>query len=311
MATPFQQFSALESINAVQLKEKFQTPVDINSRAFLSVRLQLTSVLQTSLDITEIIGLFFKETQAAVQYEHIHYKHPALELDYETGKKQQHSCNYRLIHDKNVYGDITLTRAHPFCEQELCVLEALMSTLICPLRNGLMYLDALQAATRDPLTGLGSRASLDTALTHNLSIAKRHQYPFSLLLLDIDKFKQINDTYGHSAGDIVLKEVAQAIMAITRQTDQAFRYGGEEFVVILEKTDEDEALLIAERIRQRIESMLIAYNGQTIVATASIGVASVAKHDTTNTIFDRADGAMYYAKKNGRNQVVSSSLLVE
>ena len=310
MAIPFQQHRNI-STRTTEQQGTINSPMDYGSRAFLDVRIHLTTVLQTSLDISEILQIFLEEVQVAVTVDSINFQHSAYNLDIDLGEQKRHSCNYRLISEDNILGDITFSRSKRFLEQELCVLESLISALVCPLRNGLMYLEALQTAMKDPLTGLGSRAALKTALSRDLSLAQRHRHPFSLLIVDIDKFKLVNDTYGHSAGDAVLKEVAQAVAAAARQTDQAFRYGGEEFVVLLEKTDEEGAVIIAERIRQSIEQLTPTYRGKQIPATASIGVATVENNDSTETLFDRADQALYRAKNNGRNQVVSSSELVE
>lgn len=315
MAIPFQQHSNIGTSNSFRSSSRSQestsSSLDYGSRAFLDVRIHLTTVLQTSLDISEILQIFLEEIQVAVAVDGVNFQHTAYKLDINLGEQQRHSCNYRLISENNVLGDITFSRAKIFSEQELCVLESLISALVCPLRNGLMYLEALQTAMKDPLTGLGSRAALENSLSRDLGLAKRHCHPFSLLIVDIDKFKGVNDKYGHSAGDAVLKEVAQAIAAAARQTDQAFRYGGEEFVVLLEKTDEDGAITIAERIRRNIEKLVPSYQGKKIPTTASIGVATVGKNDSTEALFDRADQALYHAKNNGRNQVITSSSLVE
>jgi diguanylate cyclase (GGDEF)-like protein len=309
MATPFQHKNGIAAINGQSLQTDQAASTEYGSRAFFDIRAHLIQTLQTTLDINDILKIFFNEIQAAVPIDGLNFQHPAYELEIEHGEKARHNCSYRLISEKNVLGNISFTRKERFIEQELCVLEALISTLICPLRNGLMYLEALQTALKDPLTGLGSRAALENALAHDLSMAQRHRYPFSMMILDIDKFKLINDKHGHSAGDVVLKEIANAVQEAIRQTDRAFRFGGEEIVVILEKTDEEGAANIAERIRQSIENLLPTYRTQSIPTTASFGVSSVTEGDTVQSLFDRADQALYFAKENGRNRVIRSSLL--
>ncbi|MCB0386833.1 MAG: GGDEF domain-containing protein, partial [Bdellovibrionales bacterium] len=123
----------------------------------------------------------------------------------------------------------------------------------------------------------------------------------SMIVLDIDKFKRINDSYGHSAGDQVLKQVAKTIESVCRKSDQVFRFGGEEFVVLLRETELIGAYTIAERIRVEVESTR-AYFGQTeLPVTLSCGVAEFDKSETLGQFFDRADQALFQAKSRGRN----------
>jgi len=154
-------------------------------------------------------------------------------------------------------------------------------------------------AATDGLTGLKNRRSLQEDLSSNIALFKRLSQPLSLLLLDIDYFKKINDTFGHLMGDRVLQELGLILKEESRKGDIAARYGGEEFALILPNTDQSSALKIAERIRLRVESA-----GWTIpTVTISIGVATLVSEDTESTLQFRADRALYSSKNRGRNQV--------
>ena len=132
----------------------------------------------------------------------------------------------------------------------------------------------------------------------------RHTKNLSIIFLDIDHFKAINDQYGHECGDIALTTVAKRIKESLRSSDIVFRFGGEEFVILLSNTDLAGAELLAERIRSTIELHTLAYDMATIKITASLGVGALRKDDTVETFIKRADDAMYKAKKNGKNQII-------
>ncbi|GAF77050.1 unnamed protein product, partial [marine sediment metagenome] len=128
--------------------------------------------------------------------------------------------------------------------------------------------------------------------------------PLSLLILDIDYFKNFNDTYGHPVGDLVLKEIAICIRNSIRISDLPARYGGEEFVVVLPETDERNALVTAERIRQNIQNHIIKAENKQLHVTVSVGAATFPVHaKDQQPLIDCADKALYYSKEHGRNQV--------
>lgn len=155
----------------------------------------------------------------------------------------------------------------------------------------------------DSLTGLYNRSKLDVILTDQLARYKRTQRPFGLLMLDIDHFKTLNDTYGHITGDEILAGVARILLQSIRSIDFAARYGGDEFIIILVETSAELALKTAERIRSQVQNMRYSFNGSTISITVSIGIVECEPGDlTTTAVFARADNALYEAKRAGRNQ---------
>ncbi|HEX9636532.1 MAG TPA: GGDEF domain-containing protein [Acidobacteriota bacterium] len=163
------------------------------------------------------------------------------------------------------------------------------------------YYDRLQQmALTDPLTGAGNRFAMAQELERQEAIRARYGRSYSLLLVDIDHFKAINDRIGHELGDRVLREVVSQILAQLREADRVFRYGGDEFLVVLVETDESGAALVAERIRASLESHVFSHRqGVPLRVSASIGVAE-ARDDKT---MDYTDGALYQAKRGGRNCV--------
>jgi diguanylate cyclase (GGDEF)-like protein len=175
-----------------------------------------------------------------------------------------------------------------------------------------MYRAAIESALNDPLTGTGNRLALENTLEREVNLSLRHKTPLSLVVVDIDNFKSVNDNHGHAIGDEVLKRVAKQINHCYRDTDaayRAYRYGGEEFVIILNKTDNEGAVLVGERIRESVEALEIAIENLQIKITVSIGAASLLTDDTMSRLFQRADKALYKAKHQGRNRTVSAKTL--
>lgn len=170
------------------------------------------------------------------------------------------------------------------------------------VHNAFLY----EITTTDMMTRLKLRHHFQSSLLEAKAEAAVNNEPLSVIMCDIDKFKPLNDTYGHLCGDQMLKSVANTILSSIRQTDVAARYGGEEFVIMLPNTDLETARAIAERIRYNTEKITLPHEGTTIKTTISLGVAELAQDTDTTTkqLIARADKALYTAKRSGRNQVV-------
>lgn len=166
-----------------------------------------------------------------------------------------------------------------------------------------LYADAMGQAITDRMTGLGSKAYLEQRLGEQLDHARRHDQPLTLILLDLDHFKQINDTHGHVVGDQVLGGVGYVIRGQLRLSDVAGRFGGEEFAVMLPDTDLDGAVILAERLRKAIESWTLERPAGGLSVTASLGVALLDPAMSAVDLVDAADRALYLAKRSGRNRV--------
>ena len=167
-----------------------------------------------------------------------------------------------------------------------------------------VFEDQLAAFRHDTLTGLYTRATFEDALRQEISRSKRYDTPLSLIFFDLDDFKKVNDTFGHLAGDLVLKDVAATIMNTIRVEDSACRYGGEEIVVLLPNTGKVEGLVIGERIRERVESLCTKYNGHVISPTISGGLATYPiDAEDAEELLKNADSALYRAKDFGKNNI--------
>ncbi|MEQ8661698.1 MAG: GGDEF domain-containing protein [Gammaproteobacteria bacterium] len=272
-----------------------------------STKLRIATALQSSLHVRDIVRGFAREARRIVRGIVVRYHHSVQRLTVEDGAGEMNRYSYELNLIGKYLGEVTFSRHQPLSDNELATLEVLLCTLIYPLRNALQYESALRIALKDPLTGVSNRASMGAHLSHHISLAQRQHTPLSLLVIDIDHFKSVNDRYGHIVGDVVLTQVAQRIVSCTRTSDGVFRYGGEEFVVVLPSTDTAGAELLAERIRTSIESLSFDALPPRTRVTASVGVAHFAAGETETDLLQRADEVMLSAKRSGRNRVVVAS----
>ena len=159
-------------------------------------------------------------------------------------------------------------------------------------------------AIQDPLTGSYNRRYLDSKLVEEASRATRLNTPLSAVLIDLDHFKHVNDTYGHDVGDMVLRHVCGLIMASVRPSDTVIRYGGEEFVVLAPNCTMQDAATLGERMRESIaQSVLSLPDGHDLAVTASLGVSSLSANGTPSDMLRAADQALYTAKREGRNRL--------
>jgi len=196
---------------------------------------------------------------------------------------------------------LSLTRSKKFTEPEIKELEYLICAIHYPLRNALLYQEAINAAHKDPLTGIGNRAAMSTTLHREIELAFRHKRSLGVIMMDVDHFKNVNDKFGHSTGDFLLQSLVQCAEKSVRISDRMFRYGGEEFVIVLPETDEAGVLRLAKRIRRRVEKLENMIDKQTITITVSLGITTLQESDNEKTFLGRADEALYKAKRDGRN----------
>jgi diguanylate cyclase (GGDEF)-like protein len=212
-----------------------------------------------------------------------------------------HDHDLRFLEHLCLFLGAEITNAKNFAIQqeqhrEIARLNALLQGQVTELSE--------QAST-DQLTGLYNFRTFKSEITKRLLISQKDpkENHLSIAILDIDHFKKFNDTYGHAAGNVVLAGVAAEVNKLMRKMDLACRYGGEEFVVLLENCDMEGIKTFAERMRSSIESARFNVEGQILTVTVSIGCAMSGSHDTPESLFERADKALYQAKHNGRNRV--------
>jgi diguanylate cyclase (GGDEF)-like protein len=222
-----------------------------------------------------------------------------------------------LIFQDRIIGLIALDSNEPdrFTENHARLASAFASQVAAALENARLYEETRRLSITDPLTGIGKRRHFIELAQREFQRSHRYQRPLSLIMLDLDHFKVVNDTYGHLVGDKVLRAIAKLCENNLRESDIIGRYGGEEFLILLpetpgyesdpNKSDEHTAKAVAERLRKMVESTPTQTAQGKIPITISLGIAELTGDiDDLDTLIDRADQALYQAKQGGRNQSV-------
>lgn len=263
----------------------------------------IDTALHMHLEIESLVREFSRCAALQVPHSGLYYATPDQALKLNIGREARHRCRFRFKFKGNDLGEIAVMRGKRFRRREAVLLDQDMRLLLPPLFNALRYWRAIQASYTDPLTGIYNRSFMDEALHRETGLAHRHANPLSILVLDIDGFKIINDSLGHTAGDIVLKRVARTIAGCLRATDLVARYGGDEFLVILSNTDLSGARTLSKQIMRRLDDA--EHDQQPAVSrpTVSIGVAGLQPGESETELFHHADRALYRAKRKGGNRV--------
>ena len=279
------------------------SPEQSASQSKMGMALKVSSVLQSTLEIESLAKLFSQQIKPAIPHDGFTYHNDPLGLAQHFGRKCKNKCQYRLLVNGEPLGEISLHRRWDFSSEEKKVFEYTLCGLVYPLRNAIKYRQALHAAHKDPLTGVYNRSTLEENLDREVKLAQRYSRNLSMIILDVDNFKQFNDNYGHDIGDEVLKTTVNRTIACIRSTDIIFRYGGEEFVILLSNTNLDGGAYLGERIRESVAESHISHDNQNLNVTISIGVAELKPDEMNAKFFSRADKALYRAKNEGKNRV--------
>lgn len=272
-------------------------------RSAMDLQMQLPAIFGGTLDVKEVIRRFFDETRRDLHLDGLCYR---LEEGGEVvvlGENSSHCLDYALSMQEEALGGLTLYRKKRFGDNEISWVELALTHLVIPLKHALQYRAALALAMMDALTNVGNRRALEQAFIREYQAATRHSRCLSIMVIDLDHFKLINDSVGHAAGDKILRQVSTVLKNIIRLTDQIFRFGGEEFVVLLPDTDIPGARIVAERMRRAIDGTQHEFDGKTVSPTLSIGMATIRHSDSIELLMKRADTALYKAKSTGRNRV--------
>ena len=209
-------------------------------------------------------------------------------------------------HGSRAHGLITVARrVRPFTEDEVQLLRSLASQAALALENIDLHLQVSRQAVTDELTGLANHGRFQELVAAEAEQVRRYRHSLGLIMIDLDDFKRVNDTYGHPQGDLVLRAVGAVVQENSRETDWPARYGGEELALILPHTDLEGAYVIAERIRTAIEQLRVPRSdgGEPLRITASLGVAASNSADR-EVLVAEADAALYEAKREGKNRTV-------
>lgn len=272
-------------------------------------RLDLAISLQVSLEIEGVVNRFMEHIHSYLLFDGFSYQCQGQITDLgataniEYARQQGHNCTYNLEIENTPLGSLCLFRGRRFTESELVLLENFLTILVYPLRNAIAYKQATLLAHCDALTGVKNRSTFDETLIREIQLSHRHEQDLTLLVVDIDHFKKVNDTYGHSVGDQALKAVADTISDCIRSTDMLFRYGGEEFAVLLSNADCEKSYVIADRILQSVRDIEMSVMQDKLKLTVSIGLTCLNVQDNSQSMFTRADQAMYAAKHKGRDRL--------
>lgn len=217
------------------------------------------------------------------------------------GERRHHQASYDLTLDNTPLGLVTFSRRHRYNESELLGLEQALGSLARCLHTALELERLQRLVSEDSLTGLGNRSSLEQWIEREVSRAHRHSNPLAVMMIDVDHFKAINDQHGHLAGDRVLQHIASILRGSTRKSDLLFRFGGDEFTVLLPHTDQAGAEEAARQIRRNLADNPPAVDGdRTLTPDVSIGIACYGDGDDGERLMERADNHLYEAKHAGR-----------
>lgn len=260
-------------------------------------QLHVAQRLSATLDPAEVLAHYQHELNSLVSVHHLKYLHDGTAV--VLGEAAEHVTKYALHAEGENLGELTLSRATPFSDADQALIERTLALLHVPLRNALRYQAALALADVDALTGCLNRRALDRTLPREVDLARRYGHPLSVMMIDLDRFKAINDNFGHDAGDRVLQVTARVMRECLRTSDLVYRYGGEEFIVLLPHTHDACVQLVGERLRRALSGLGIDKDGAHIAISASIGLAALGASDGPNALLARADAAMYQAKQAG------------
>ena len=255
--------------------------------------LVLLEQLQTSLDLEQIINMYAMEVSKYINFSGLSFKNKHVNISMRGSRIAKQTHNVDLTINNIRLGILTYninTRVSTINDR---ILNELHQYLVHPLNNSLVYMQAMKLAMHDGLTGLGNRRYFDEQLTRAMNQGKRHKNKVGLIICDLDKFKVVNDTFGHHVGDDVLIHFSDALRSSIRDSDSIFRLGGDEFSLLVEAASELSLSLIERRILQSIANnkFLSQYD-----ISCSLGMTYMESSDCKNSFFARADNNLYQDK---------------
>ena len=258
----------------------------------------LVEQLQRTLEISQMIEIFSMEAAKIIRFCGLSFQFGTENVSVRGSSSGKHRLSFNISVEKVSLGQLTYSLNDALNKTDVYRLEQLHQQLLYPLRNALEYHRVKKLALKDAMTGLNNRGHFDTSLHQAMLHAKRNHNTFALMILDLDEFKQVNDTYGHQSGDTVIKAFADIISRSIRGDDNAYRIGGDEFAIIANGNEHSEASMIAARIQHNVSNcpIMLQYGVST-----SIGFTLFEQSDSSASIYTRADKALYNAKEFGRN----------
>ncbi len=287
----------MESIEFTSMARELNESIQAPTRRALD-KLDFLQKLSVAVELQPLLAVYAREVSLRLQV-------TGLEFEYEgrtyQPKYSQGSCcvlsSSLHLHDKSL-GTMRYLSTKPLQQSQRQLIASLEEQLLQPLHNVLIFEHNRLLSLRDHLTGLGNRSYFDETLDCMQATAKRDMKPFSLLMLDLDNFKRVNDQHGHTEGDLVLKQFAKILQKALRINDYVFRFGGDEFVLLLAHSEVLNPNLVAQRILSMVhnDSLLNKHN-----VTTSIGFTNWKDSDNNSSMLERADKVLYNAKELGKN----------
>jgi len=261
--------------------------------------LALLEQLQTSLELEKILNMFAMEAAKFVDFSGLYFKNGQITQSIRGSRKGKSERQFELKIAGEFIGILTYAVNTPISLTNYKILNELHQYLVYPLKNAIQYHQAMQLAMQDTLTGLGNRRYFDEQLKRAMHHANRHRSHVGLIVCDLDKFKSINDNFGHQIGDKVLMHFANALRSSVRDSDSIFRFGGDEFSVIVESASDQSLIVIESRINHALaqDAFLAKYQ-----VSVSLGMTFMNRADSEMSFFERADKLLYQNKLSaGRN----------
>lgn len=283
-------------------------PMAALQRSLSEVQRDLSARLQTSLEIDRLLGFFLNEIRGLAPVSGLTYRHSDTDFQLTIGEAEGFALSHPLSHQADCLGELILFSHDRFSDVAFGQLEDLIGSLLFPVRNALLYRRAVQASLKDPLTGVGNRVALEQSLARETELTRRHGQPMSIVMLDMDHFKNLNDSHGHQAGDAALKATALLLKEQLRNVDMVFRFGGEEFILVLSNTSTEAAAVVAERIRAAIQNLRLLVGDKQVRLSASLGYGTYKQCESQEDLLRRVDQALYQAKREGRNRMQAASV---
>ncbi len=265
-------------------------------------QLEFHALLHRKLDLELLLECFISEAQAFLRFDGLQYLAADRGMDILLGDMRQYRQRFELKLGERLLGDLVLMRGTRFAAREERATERLIESLIYPLDNALEHNAALMQSMTDRATGLQNQLALQHQLPREIRLARRGEQPLSIMLLTVDYLESISEHHGTQVGEQAWQSVADALTERLRQSDVIFRTDQDEFLVILNHTDIDGALALADRLRKKVDRC-VSYDNVQFVLTASAGVTQLSELDDSTTLMTRVAEALSTARQAGRNQV--------
>jgi diguanylate cyclase (GGDEF)-like protein len=264
-------------------------------------KLALMEQLQCTLELDNILNIFAMEAAKYISLSGLYFTQGDVRTAIRGSRQGKAERQFSLKLNNEFLGILTYAINAPISVANNKILEELHQYIIHPINNAIKYKNAMALAMQDSLTGLANRRYFDEQLKRAMHHANRHKRQVGLMVADLNKFKIVNDTHGHNIGDEILKSFAKALQVSVRDSDSVFRFGGDEFAIIVEEASEQSLYVIEMRIKDAIsnDALLTKYN-----VSCSLGYTFMNRADDKKSFFERADQALY-KQKHGRPLTLS------